>query len=85
MLILNSFVLKAGWMGCSHVLNQRSAQCRYLENVPAIVPLLEKEFRNAAKRLEDTQDELNGLNPQKSVFLFEDEQTTECLRFLEAW
>ena len=38
---------------------------RYLENVPAIVPLLEKEFRNAAKRLEDTQDELNDLNPQK--------------------
>ena len=39
--------------------------CRYLENVPAIVPLLEKEFRNAAKRLEDTQSELNDLNPQK--------------------
>jgi len=29
------------------------------------VPLLEKEFRNAAKRLEDTQEELNDLNPQK--------------------
>lgn len=40
-------------------------QRRYLENVPAIVPLLEKEFRNAAKRLEDTQEELNDLNPQK--------------------
>ena len=41
--------------------------CRYLENVPAIVPLLEKEYRNAAKRLEDTQEELNDLNPQKYV------------------
>ena len=41
--------------------------CRYLENVPAIVPLLEKEYRNAAKRLEDTQEELNDLNPEKYV------------------
>ena len=50
------------------VLRLRPPYCilsRYLENVPAIVPLLEKEFRNAAKRLEDTQDELNDLNPQK--------------------
>lgn len=39
--------------------------CRYLENVPAIVPLLEKEYRNAARRLEDTQDELNDLHPDK--------------------
>ena len=39
--------------------------CRYLENVPAIVPLLEKEYRNAAARLESTQDELNDLHPDK--------------------
>ena len=41
------------------------AQCRYLENVPAIVPLLEKEYRNAAARLESTQEELNDLHPDK--------------------
>jgi len=29
--------------------------CRYLENVPAIVPLLEREFRSAAAKLEATQ------------------------------
>ncbi|CAL5226962.1 g9847 [Coccomyxa viridis] len=40
-------------------------QRRYLENVPSIVPLLEKEYRNAAKRLEDTQEELNDLHPDK--------------------
>eukprot|EP00884_Botryococcus_braunii_P010410 jgi/Botrbrau1/19370/Bobra.0338s0005.2 len=40
-------------------------QRRYLENVPAIVPLLEKEYRIAAKRLEDTQEELNDLHPDK--------------------
>lgn len=38
---------------------------RYLENVPSIVPLLEKEYRNAAARLEATQDELNDLHPDK--------------------
>lgn len=38
---------------------------RYLENVPSIVPLLEKEYRNAARRLEDTQSELNDLHPDK--------------------
>ena len=48
-----------------HYLSNNPLTCRYLENVPAIVPLLEKEFRNAAKRLEDTQDELNDLNPTK--------------------
>ena len=39
--------------------------CRYLENVPSIVPLLEREYRSAAKRLEDTQEELNDLHPDK--------------------
>ena len=29
------------------------------------MPLLEKEYRNAAKRLEDTQEELNDLHPDK--------------------
>lgn len=43
--------------------------CRYLENVPAIVPLLEKEYRNAAARLEATQEELNDLHPDKYAFL----------------
>ena len=40
-------------------------QRRYLENVPTIVPLLEKEYRLAAARLEDTQDELNDLHPDR--------------------
>ena len=40
---------------------------RYLENVPSIVPLLEKEYRNAAARLVATQEELNDLHPDKSV------------------
>jgi len=40
-------------------------QRRYLENVPAIVPLLEKEYRNASRRLEETQGELNDLHPEK--------------------
>ncbi len=33
--------------------------------MPSIVPLLEKEYRNAARRLEDTQDELTDLHPDK--------------------
>ena len=40
-------------------------QCRYLENVPTIVPLLEKEYRIALRRLEDTQDELSDLHPER--------------------
>ena len=40
-------------------------QRRYLENVPTIVPVLEKEYRNAARRLEETQVELNDLHPEK--------------------
>lgn len=38
---------------------------RYLENVPTIVPVLEKEYRNASRRLEETQNELNDLHPEK--------------------
>ena len=38
-------------------------QRRYLENVPSIVPLLEREYRVAARRLESTQDELADLHP----------------------
>ncbi len=38
---------------------------RYLENVPAIVPLLEKEYRNAAQRLSATQEELTDLAPER--------------------
>jgi hypothetical protein len=38
---------------------------RYLENVPTIVPVLEKEYRNASRRLEETQVELNDLHPEK--------------------
>ncbi|KAL4857467.1 Dynamin-like protein ARC5 [Chlorella vulgaris] len=40
-------------------------QRRYLENVPTIVPVLEKEYRNASRRLEETQVELNDLHPEK--------------------
>ena len=40
-------------------------QRRYLENVPTIVPVLEREYRNASQRLEDTQGELNDLEPEK--------------------
>lgn len=42
-----------------------SRLCRYLENVPTIVPVLEKEYRNASRRLEETQVELNDLHPEK--------------------
>lgn len=38
---------------------------RYLENVPTIVPVLEKEYRNASRRLEETQVELHDLHPEK--------------------
>jgi len=40
-------------------------QRRYLESVPSIVPLLEREYRIAARRLEATQDELADLHPDK--------------------
>lgn len=40
-------------------------QRRYLENVPTIVPVLEREYRNASRRLEETQGELNDLEPEK--------------------
>lgn len=40
-------------------------QRRYLENVPAIVPLLEREYRSASAKLEATQEELNDLQPDK--------------------
>ena len=33
--------------------------------MPSIVPLLEREYRSAARRLEDTQEELNDLHPDK--------------------
>ena len=36
-----------------------------MENVPTIVPLLEKEYRLALRRLEDTQDELADLHPDR--------------------
>ncbi|GAB4820130.1 hypothetical protein N2152v2_007176 [Parachlorella kessleri] len=40
-------------------------QRRYLENVPTIVPVLEKEYRNASRRLEETQSELSDMHPEK--------------------
>lgn len=40
-------------------------QRRYLENVPTIVPVLEREFRSAARKLEDTQAELHDLHPER--------------------
>ncbi len=36
-----------------------------LQNVPTIVPVLEKEYRNASRRLEETQVELHDLHPEK--------------------
>ena len=35
------------------------------QNVPTIVPVLEKEDRNASRRLEETQVELHDLHPEK--------------------
>ncbi|KAI8476585.1 MAG: P-loop containing nucleoside triphosphate hydrolase protein [Monoraphidium minutum] len=40
-------------------------QRRYLDNVPSIVPLLEREYRHAAARLEATRAELGGLQHDK--------------------
>ena len=40
-------------------------QRRYLDNVPAIVPLLEKEYRNAAVKLRATEAELGALDQDK--------------------
>ena len=40
-------------------------QRRYLENVPTIVPVLEREFRSASQKLEQTQTELNDLEAEK--------------------
>ena len=40
-------------------------QRRYLENVPTIVPVLEREYRNASGKLEETQIELNDLESEK--------------------
>lgn len=33
--------------------------------MPTIVPVLEKEYRNASRRLEETQVELHDLHPEK--------------------
>lgn len=38
---------------------------RYLENVPTIVPVLEKEHRNASARLTAVRDELSNLHPDR--------------------
>jgi hypothetical protein len=38
---------------------------RYLENVPSIVPVLEKEFRNAQDKLTQTVQELSDLDTDK--------------------
>lgn len=49
-------------------------QRRYLDNVPSIVPLLEREYRHAAARLEATRAELGDLQHDKlkvGVRLFE--------------
>jgi hypothetical protein len=40
-------------------------QRRYLENVPTIVPLLEKEYRHAQARLAGTQQDLQDLHPDR--------------------
>ena len=33
--------------------------------MPTIVPVLEKEYRNASRRLEETQSELSDMHPEK--------------------
>lgn len=40
-------------------------RCPPPQNVPTIVPVLEKEYRNASRRLEETQVELHDLHPEK--------------------
>ncbi len=40
-------------------------QRRYLESVPSIVPLLEREYRHAAARLAATRAELDDLQHDK--------------------
>jgi len=40
-------------------------QRRYLENVPTIVPVLDKEYRNAQARYESTREEMTGLAPDR--------------------
>lgn len=44
---------------------QQVLQRRYLENVPAIVPLLEREYRQSAARLEATRAEMDDLQHDK--------------------
>ena len=38
---------------------------RYFENVPSIVPLLEREHRGAAQKLDDTVAELSNLQEDR--------------------
>ena len=44
---------------------ERLLQRRYLENVPTIVPVLEKEHRNASNKLAETLAELEGLDSER--------------------
>ena len=44
---------------------ERLLQRRYLENVPTIVPVLEKEHRNASNKLAETLAELEGLDGER--------------------
>ncbi len=52
-------------MSLASIPHEQVLQRRYLEYVPSIVPLLEREYRNAAARLEATQEELNDLQADK--------------------
>lgn len=40
-------------------------QRRYLDNVPAMLPLLEREFRHTASRVQSTKQELSDLEADK--------------------
>lgn len=44
---------------------ERLLQRRYLENVPAIVPVLEREHRLASQKLAETLSELDGLDGER--------------------
>lgn len=44
---------------------ERLLQRRYLENVPAIVPVLEREHRLASQKLAETMGELDGLDGER--------------------
>jgi hypothetical protein len=53
-----SFLSSSTWTGSSHWGKCYTMNCRYMDSVPAIVPLLDREYRNASIRLHQTIQEL---------------------------